>query len=360
MKKFVSLFAIAGFLLVGISCEKDPASNEQDKPDVPVEEQQKPEELSAELSVSGLTPMGCAKKGTEITFALDNLKGGPVSYSWTFPGGTPEASTEASPKVVWNDQINDVEVSVVITSEADGSTLTLKQNIIAGNYPCMRTYPDLDYDPWSFEGTAWGGWIAFTTAGLDMANDAESPLMWVEEGGANGTAHCLRINTPSMWQTDKYPDGTVMLFPRYNWFLTPKAKNGEKYILEFWTKREFNLDDAGISNAEHGYAFSAVQVVNECNMYDTACDFISSVHWQYFFPESEYENQDLTTLYASWVQGLTISAPADGWVKTSVEFEVAGELENYNNVFPWFYIEYWRNQGGSVWLDEIQMYLVEE
>lgn len=353
MKKFVSLFVLAGFLLVGISCDKDPQGGPSGEP-------QKPEGLSAELSVTGLTPKGCAKKGAEITFALNNLKGGPVTYSWTFPGGSPATSTEESPKVVWNDQINDVEVSVVITSEADGSTLTLKQNIVAGNYPCMRTYPEADYDPWSFEGANWGGWIAFTTAGLDQAYDSETPLMWVEEGGANGTAHCLRINTPSMWQTDKYPDGTVMLFPRNNWFLTPKAKKGEKYILEFWTKRDYNLDDAGISNAENGYAFSAVQVINECNMYDTACDFISSVHWQYFFPESEYENQDMSTLYSSWVQGLTISAPADGWVKTSIEFQVGGESEYYNNVIPWFYIEHWRNNGGSVYLDEVQMYLVEE
>ena len=125
MKKIVSLFILAGFLLAGMSCEKTGKDDQKSEPN-------KPEDLYADLSVSGLTPKGCAKKGAEITFALDNLKGGPVTYSWTFPGGTPATSTEESPKVVWNDQINDVEVSVVITSEADGSTLTLKQNIIAG------------------------------------------------------------------------------------------------------------------------------------------------------------------------------------------------------------------------------------
>lgn len=177
MKKIVSIFILAGFLLAGMSCEKTGTEDQKPEPN-------KPEELYAELSVKGLTPKGCAKKGAEITFALDNLKGGPVTYNWTFPGGTPATSTEESPKVVWNDQINDVEVSVVITSEADGSTLTLKQNIVAGNYPCMRTYPEADYDPWSFEGANWGGWIAYTTAGLDQAYDSETPLMWVEEGAS--------------------------------------------------------------------------------------------------------------------------------------------------------------------------------
>ena len=357
MKKLTKLFTLAVILFLFASCEKTPKPEPEPGPGP---EPQK-EDLSAELSVSGLTPKGCAKKGAEITFKLDNLKGEPTSYKWTFPGGTPASSTEASPKVVWNDQINDVEVSVVISRESDGASLTLKKNIIAGYYPCLKTYPEANYDPWSFEDANWGGWIAFTTVGLDMAQDPENPLMWVEEGGANGTGHCLRINTPSMWMKDKYgEEQVVMLFPRNNWFLTPKAKKGEKYILEFWTKREFDLDAIeGLSNAEHGYAFSAVQVINECNMYDTACDFISSVHWQYFFPDSEYENQELTTLYASWVEGLTISAPSDGWVKTSVEFEVDGDSDYYNNVIPWFYIEYWRNQG-SIYLDEVQMYLVED
>ncbi len=352
MKKFSTIFILAGILFAGVSCEKNNADND---------DEQKPVDLYAEIAVEGLTPKGCAKKGEEITFSLDYLKDNAVTYNWTFPGGTPATSAEASPKVVWNDQINNVEVSCVITRESDGSTLTLKKNIAAGYYPCLRTYPEAGYDPWSFEGTTWGGWIAYTSAGKDMANDVEAPLMWVEEGGANGTAHCLRINTPSMWNTANYPDGQAMLFPRNNWFLTPKAKKGEKYILEFWTKREFDLDAVeGFSNANDGYAFSAVQIVNECNMYDTACDFISSVHWPCFFPEEEYENQSLATLYASWVQGLTVSAPSEGWVKTSVEFTIGGDLDYYKNMYPWLLIEYWRNQGGSIYLDEVQMYLVEE
>lgn len=357
MKKLTSLFVILGMLFVGISCQKK--AQPEPKPEPPVQE-----ELSAEMSISGLTPKGCAKKGAEITFKLTDVKGEPTSYSWTFPGGTPASSTEANPKVVWNDQINNVEVSVVISRESDGSTLTLKKNIIAGMYPCLRTYSDGDlvYDPWSFEGTAWGGWIAYTNAGFDMSKDPDTPLMWVIEGGANGTGHCMLINTPSMWQEDKYAaDKIAMLFPRNNWFLTAKARKGEKYILEFWTKRDFDLDAIdGLSNATDGYAFSAVQVVNECNMYDTACDFISSVHWPYFFPDEQYEDQPLTTLYSNWVQGLTISAPSEGWVKTSVEFEVGGDGSYYKNMYPWFYIEYWRNQGGPIYLDEVQMYLVEE
>lgn len=351
MKKFTSLFILTGILFAGISCEST---------DDPVDEPAY-DDLYAEISAEGLTPKGCAKKGAEITFSLDYVKGDPTSYSWTFPGGTPETSTEASPKVVWNDQIDEVEVSCVIAREADGSTLTLKKSISAGYYACLRTYPEANYDPWSFEGDAWGGWIAYTNAGMDMSNHVDAPLMWVEEGGANGTAHCLRINTPSMWNTEFYPDGQAMLFPRNNWFLTPKAKKGEKYILEFWTKRETDLDALeGFTNANDGYAFSAVQVVNECTMYDTACDFISSVHWPYFFPEEEYENQALTVHYSSWVQGLTVSAPSDGWVKTSVQFEVTGEEDRYSNLYPWLLIEYWRNSTGSIWLDEVQMYLIEE
>ena len=81
-----------------------------------------------------------------------------------------------------------------------------------------------------------------------------------------------------------------------------------------------------------------------------------------FYTGEEYENQGLAVTYASWVQGLTVSAPSDGWVKTSVEFVVDSDAlyDNYNNMYPWLLIEYWRNQGGSVYLDEVQMYLVEE
>ena len=80
--------------------------------------------MSAEIAVAGLTERGCAKKGAEIAFSLENVVGGPTSYEWTFPGGTPETSAEASPKVVWNDQINNVEVSCRLTRETDGAQST--------------------------------------------------------------------------------------------------------------------------------------------------------------------------------------------------------------------------------------------
>ena len=124
--------------------------------------------LTAEIQADGLTPKGCAKKGQEITFSLDGIVGSPDSYEWTFPGGTPATSSEASPKVVWNDQINDVEVTCKLTRSSDGATATLTKHIIAGNYPMFVEDTQYDCDVFGFEkgnvNEVWNAYGSFPTA----------------------------------------------------------------------------------------------------------------------------------------------------------------------------------------------------
>ena len=57
--------------------------------------------LSARIKALELTPKGCIRLDTPVSFGLTEVEGNPTSYQWTFEGGTPSSSTDPAPVVTW-------------------------------------------------------------------------------------------------------------------------------------------------------------------------------------------------------------------------------------------------------------------
>ena len=188
--------------------------------------------LSADIKAAGLTPKGCAKKGAEITFSLENVVGEPTSYKWTFPGGTPETTTEASPKVTWNSQIDDVKVTCEMTRESDGAKATVETSIIAGNYPLLKQKDE--YDVFGFDGTkdVLPNWTAWASDG-----DQKSKVTIVD-GGSN-SKKCLKVDATSyMYLPGQAGYGFIDVFHRNNWTNNCSLEIGKEYIMSFDIKAE--------------------------------------------------------------------------------------------------------------------------
>lgn len=187
--------------------------------------------LSATIEASGLTPKGCAKSGAEITFSLKDVVGEPTSYSWTFQGGTPATSTEASPKVTWNSQIDDVKITCEMTRAADGAKKTVEASIIAGNYPLLKKDTKFGYDVFGFEGTdVRNAYICYAKDG-DQASKAT-----IVDGGSN-SSKCMKVDATSYIYMPvgeyAYMNGFIDLFHRNNWCNNASMEVGKKYKMSF-------------------------------------------------------------------------------------------------------------------------------
>ena len=187
--------------------------------------------LSAVIEASGLTPKGCAKSGAEITFSLKDVVGEPTSYNWTFPGGTPATSTEASPKVTWNSQIDDVKVTCEMTRAADGAKKTVETSIIAGNYPLLKKDTKFGYDVFGFEGTdVRNAYICYAKDG-DQASKAT-----IVDGGSN-SSKCMKVDATSYNYLPvpgyESMNGFIDLFHRNNWCNNASMEVGKKYKMSF-------------------------------------------------------------------------------------------------------------------------------
>ena len=188
--------------------------------------------LKADIKVDGLTAKGCAKKGSEITFSLENVEGEPTSYNWTFQGGTPGTSTEASPKVIWNSQIDDVKVTCELTRESDGAKTTVETAIIAGNYPLLRKVDK--YDVFGFEGTddVRPNWIGWASDG-----DQNSKVTVVDGGSAS--QKCMRVDATSyLYLPGQAGQGFIDVFHRNNWTNNATLEVGKKYVMSFDIKAQ--------------------------------------------------------------------------------------------------------------------------
>lgn len=187
--------------------------------------------LSATIEASGLTPKGCVKSGAEITFSLKDVVGEPTSYNWTFQGGTPATSTEATPKVTWNSQIDDVKVTCEMTRAADGAKKTVETSIIAGNYPLLKKDTKFGYDVFGFEGTdVRNAYICYAKDG-DQASKAT-----IVDGGSN-SSKCMKVDATSYNYLPvpgyESMNGFIDLFHRNNWCNNASMEVGKKYKMSF-------------------------------------------------------------------------------------------------------------------------------
>lgn len=188
-------------------------------------------EVFLQSSSFSLTPKGCAKSGAEITFSLKDVVGEPTSYNWTFPGGTPATSTEASPKVTWNSQIDDVKVTCEMTRAADGAKKTVETSIIAGNYPLLKKDTKFGYDVFGFEGTdVRNAYICYAKDG-DQASKAT-----IVDGGSN-SSKCMKVDATSYNYLPvpgyESMNGFIDLFHRNNWCNNASMEVGKKYKMSF-------------------------------------------------------------------------------------------------------------------------------
>lgn len=242
--------------------------------------------FSAEIKVAGLTPKGCAHKGKEITFSLDNVVGNPTSYAWTFPGGTPATSTDASPKVTWNEQDNNVEVTCVMTREADGAKATLTTKLIAGNYPMLvnDNYSAFDLE-YAEAYKAWYGWF----------KDNSDACLSVADGGAHGTAHCLKVDATGINAlTDT---GLAFEFAhRNNWSNNARLTVGQKYEVSFYVKAEADaMENYGFknNNGEIAAVLSWVKVFNWIPdwLNDPMRGLAAKTDWSEVFPGETFKEE---------------------------------------------------------------------
>ena len=286
------------------------------------------DEFSAKIKADGLSPKGCAKKGSEITFSLDEFKnaaGGNVTYAWSFPGATPATSTDASPKVVWNEQDNNVKVTCEVTRALDGAKLNLETTLIAGNYPLLVND---EYSAFDFEGAtsnlAWYGWFKEST-------DA---CLSIADGGAHGTAHSLKIDATGINAlTD--PGLAFEVAHRNNWSNNARMVVGQKYEISFWCKAEAaTMDAVGLKHNDGELA----AIISWVNLFNWIPDWLNDpmrgsaakTDWSEVFPGETFKEEGAQSpIWAGGVTTMEGTSPDDlkfndlitrDWKKYSFEF----------------------------------------
>lgn len=326
------------------------------------------DEFSAKIKADGLSPKGCAKKGSEITFSLDEFKnaaGGNVTYAWSFPGATPATSTDASPKVVWNEQDNNVKVTCEVTRALDGAKLNLETTLIAGNYPLLVND---EYSAFDFEGAtsnlAWYGWFKKST----------DDCLSIADGGAHGTAHSLKIDAKGINAlTDSGQAFEVA--HRNNWSNNARMVVGQKYEISFWCKAEAaTMDAVGLKHNDGELA----AIISWVNLFNWIPDWLNDpmrgsaakTDWSEVFPGETFKEEGAQS--SIWAGGVTTMEGTSlddlkfndlitkDWKKYSFEFT----LENGGqpgDVLKNCYIAFGVTGVNAVfYFDDFQINLVEE
>ncbi len=312
--------------------------------------------FSAQIHAEGLTPNHCAAKGTEITFSLDpleNKSGMDLTYAWTFPGATPATSTESKPKVVWNSQINDLEVTCTVT-RSDGAKLELSYPLTAGNYPLLKVD---NYDVYGFEKgegctKGWYDWIQFP----GEAAAGEHPNNFtIVDGGANGTAKAMKIDiSPITNGTD-----ICEIAHRNSWPTNAWLEVGKKYEFTFWLKSEGAY---GACYWVHLYSYCP-DWLNDPLRGAAAKEDWKEVFGSDFVEGGQirlYENAITSVIHDDTQEaGYRIEgALSTEWTKYTFEFTPSGtEGDVYRNCYLCLGIS---GMGAKIYIDEVQINLIEE
>jgi len=81
--------------------------------------------------------------GDSVTFT-DNSTGNPVSWNWSFPGGTPSSSTLKNPVVTYSLK-GTFDVQLIVSNGASSDTL-FKPNYIEADYPARVENLSTDFN----------------------------------------------------------------------------------------------------------------------------------------------------------------------------------------------------------------------
>ena len=153
---------------------------------------------------------GCA--GMEVTFTDASV--GAVSWSWTFPGGTPVTSVEQNPVVVYNTK-GDYDVTLEISDGTDTQVMTKTNYIHVDDVPAQAGLIDGDlyvgngdvetYQIESLDNCTAYDWVLTPAeAGVMTMNMNEVEISWSESYIGNATLKVCGGNECGMGE---YSDG---------------------------------------------------------------------------------------------------------------------------------------------------------
>ena len=142
------------------------------------------------VNFSANTTMGCP--GLEVQFT-DNSTGGGTEWSWQFPGGTPETSTEQNPVVTYP-TAGVYDVTLTVTGPLGSNTMTKADYITVNSVPGA---------PGEIAGNSQGcqGYTEIYTVGA--IGNAVS-YMWVLDPVEAGTVVIQNMNEISILWSDTY------------------------------------------------------------------------------------------------------------------------------------------------------------
>lgn len=310
--------------------------------------------LSAQIAASDLTPKGCIRLDTPVSFNLAEVEGDPTSYQWSFEGGIPSTSTDANPSVAWTSaNKNGARVSCKLTRADDGMTTTVEQTFIIGNYPMLHPIPDKDYDPWEFELSSIGKWTLWNTT--TSADDLTANTS-VVSGGADGSNRAVKVLIK--------PGIIYQLFPRDNWVCNAQLVTGQKYEISFWQK----------TDAAEGTLIILLGVYNYLPSWswNEYLQVLASDHWSNYFPDIPFQEQQEET-FGIWsnveypispeitLPASSILMPSATWKQVRFEFTAASShYESLLNTYPQFVFLSQNSADVNWYLDDMQINLIEE
>ncbi|MDQ3048898.1 MAG: M43 family zinc metalloprotease [Bacteroidota bacterium] len=137
-------------------------------------------------------------EGGSLTFTDIAYNGDPVSWNWTFPGGTPSSSTDSVPVIMYNTAgVYDVTLSV---TNGSGTVAATKTSYVTVN-PATAVYSGAFY----FEGFE-GGTLPSTD--FKVRNNAPGGNTWVQTStaAATGSKSAMITNSTSY---DTYVDELI-------------------------------------------------------------------------------------------------------------------------------------------------------
>jgi PKD repeat protein len=206
----------------------------------------------------------------------DTSEGNPDQWSWVFPNGTPETSTDPNPVVTWSAE-QEVTVSLTVTRSSDGISTTEERTLSVGP-------PNLfSRDYHGFESpdapSAWQTW--------DGGGPFPPNTITRVSGGANGTAYTGRVeyNGAGYWG----------MITRDSRFANTTIQQGGTYRLSFYIKAQTATSIPFVRFANLIPAWWSDELANG----DPAQDFYSqgiygiavTTEWQKF--EAEFTINDL-------------------------------------------------------------------
>lgn len=298
------------------------------------------EKIKGEIKLTGTTPMGCIKIGNETIFSIDKLEGNADKFEWTFEGGNPATSTEASPKVTFEKRDIDAKVSCKLTRSSDNVSIVIEGSYIVGNYPVAHVNVDYSYDNWGFEldNIHWNSWT-------EKGEDKEADRFSIAENGVNGK--CLKVKTPDVELCGAFVD----IFPRDCWINNAHIEKGKKYELSYWLKADLKEGQE--------WAVGCVQIINFLDtwMAPAGTDLVAETAFSTIFPgeELDFSAEYNRVIKEFWFDEHCKASTDGSWVNYKIEFEAP---ETLHNTYPYFRV--YADHVNATYIDEIEINLIEE